>query len=68
MALAVRPKDEVVHGLAFILGFLLLQAARWEPAARWHLLGAGIHLLLGTRCLQLMLRSAAPSGRCWLPL
>src|SRR4051794_23935609 len=36
------------HGLAFILGLLLLRAARWEPAARWHLLGAGIHLLLGT--------------------
>lgn len=36
------------HGLAFILGLLLLRAARWEPVARWHLLGAGIHLLLGT--------------------
>ena len=36
------------HGLAFILGLLLLRAARWEPIARWHLLGAGIHLLLGT--------------------
>jgi hypothetical protein len=48
MALAVQPKGEVVHGLAFILGLLLLRAARWEPAARLHLLGAGIHLLLGT--------------------
>ena len=36
------------HGLAFILGLLLLRAAHGEPDARWHLLGAGIHLLLGT--------------------
>ena len=36
------------HGLAFILGLLLLRAARWEPAERWHLLSASIHLLLGT--------------------
>jgi len=36
------------HGLAFILGLLLLRAARWEPVAFWHLLGAGIHLLLGS--------------------
>ena len=36
------------HGLAFLMGLILLRAARWEPTARWHLLGAGIHLLLGT--------------------
>lgn len=36
------------HGLAFILGLLLLRAARWEPVAHWHLVGAGVHLLLGT--------------------
>lgn len=36
------------HGLAFILGLVLLRAARWEPVARWHLLGASSHLLLGT--------------------
>jgi hypothetical protein len=39
------------HGLAFILGLLLLRAARWEPIALWHLVGAGIHLLLGTNNL-----------------
>jgi hypothetical protein len=35
------------HGLAFILGLLLLRAARSEPRALWHLAGAGIHTLLG---------------------
>jgi len=36
------------HGLACIFGLLLLRAARREPVARWHLVGAAIHLLLGT--------------------
>lgn len=36
------------HGLAFILGLLLLRARREDPARLWHLVGAGIHLLLGS--------------------
>lgn len=35
------------HGLALILGLILLRAARSEPSATWHLTGAAIHLLLG---------------------
>src|SRR5215217_5496999 len=30
------------HGFAFILGLLLLRAARRKPTAVWHLVGAGI--------------------------
>ena len=33
----------------FALGILLLRVARWELVARWHLMSAAIHLLLG-RC------------------
>jgi hypothetical protein len=36
------------HGLALILGLLLLRAARSQPSAIWHLVGAGIHILLGS--------------------
>src|SRR5690349_15270520 len=36
------------HGLACILGLLLLRAARLQPSAVWHLVGAGIHILLGS--------------------
>src|SRR5215213_7188006 len=36
------------HGLAFILGLLLLHAARVQPSGVWHLVGAGIHILLGS--------------------
>ena len=36
------------HGLAFILGLLLLRAARSEPNAVWHGVGAAIHMVLGT--------------------
>jgi hypothetical protein len=36
------------HGLAFILGLLLLRAARSQPSGAWHLVGAGIHILLGS--------------------
>ena len=32
----------------FALGILLLRVARWELVARWHLMSAAIHLLLGT--------------------
>ena len=36
------------HGLALILGVLLLWAARNEPRPLWHLTGGSVHLLLGT--------------------
>lgn len=35
------------HGLALIIGLLLLRAGRIEPQPLWHLVGAGVHLLLG---------------------
>jgi hypothetical protein len=35
------------HGLAFFLGLLLLRVATTDPKPYWHLLGVGIHLLLG---------------------
>jgi hypothetical protein len=40
------------HGLALILGILLLRAARVEATATWHLVGVGIHTLLGTSNLM----------------
>lgn len=36
------------HGLAFLMGLILLRAARSDPRPTWHLLGAGIHFLLGS--------------------
>jgi len=36
------------HALACILGLLLLRARRVDPAPVWHLVGATIHLLLGS--------------------
>lgn len=36
------------HALACILGLLLLRARRVDPTPVWHLVGAGIHLLLGS--------------------
>lgn len=36
------------HGLACILGLLLLRARWVDPAPVWHLVGATIHLLLGS--------------------
>ena len=36
------------HGLALMMGLILLRAARFDPRPAWHLLGAGIHLLLGS--------------------
>jgi hypothetical protein len=35
------------HGLALIIGLLMLRAWRTEPLAIWHLVGASVHLLLG---------------------
>ncbi|HLO16853.1 MAG TPA: hypothetical protein VK206_18610 [Anaerolineales bacterium] len=35
------------HGLAFFLGLLLFRVAAADPKPYWHLLGVGIHLLLG---------------------
>ncbi|MEZ4710143.1 MAG: hypothetical protein R3A44_23265 [Caldilineaceae bacterium] len=36
------------HALACILGLLLLRARQVDPAPVWHLVGAAIHLLLGS--------------------
>lgn len=36
------------HALACILGLLLLRARRVDPTPVWHLVGAAIHLLLGS--------------------
>ena len=35
------------HGLAFIIGLILLVIATKEPRPFWHGIGAGVHILLG---------------------
>lgn len=36
------------HGLAFVVGVLLLTVAAGDGRRVWHVLAAGVHLLLGT--------------------
>ena len=40
------------HGLAVILGYLLLRAAKLADRRSWHALGLSVHLLLGTANLM----------------
>lgn len=40
------------HGLAVILGILLLRAAKLADRRSWHALGLSVHLLLGTANLM----------------
>src|SRR3712207_4201410 len=40
------------HGLAVILGILLLRAAKVADRRSWHALGLSVHLLLGTANLM----------------
>src|SRR3712207_9561753 len=40
------------HGLAFILGVLLLRAAKLADRRSWHALGLSVHLLLGVANLM----------------